>query len=136
MARASKKIGPLFPAVERKSDVGEEEIKADRQVTETEEEEKEEKKETHRPQEENLVDSEQTEEQDTGLFSKYKKREPKYKTHVPHNVRIPRELRQDIDRIAKRLGIPIHKNSGFLQQFTIDALKIHVDKAKRELGLK
>lgn len=131
MARASKKIGPLFP-VEKKPDVGEEENKAaEPQVVQTQEEKKE---EGRRPQEV-VMDNDPEEEQDNGLLSKYKKREPKYKTHVPHNVRIPRELRRDIDMIAKKLGIPIHKNSGFLQQFTIDALKVHVEKAKKELDL-
>ena len=129
MARASKKIGPLFP-VERKPDVGEEDNKAaEPQVVQTQEEKKE---EGRRPQEV-VMDNDLEEEQDNGLLSKYKKREPKYKTHVPHNVRIPKELRRDIDMIAKKLGIPIHKNSGFLQQFTIDALK--VEKAKKELDI-
>lgn len=131
MARASKKIGPLFP-VEQKPDESEEKNKtAEPQVVQTQEEKKE---EGRRPQEV-VMDNDLEEEQDNGLLSKYKKREPKYKTHVPHNVRIPKELRRDIDMIAKKLGIPIHKNSGFLQQFTIDALKVHVQKAKKELDL-
>jgi hypothetical protein len=134
MARASKKIGPLFP-VEQKPDESEEKNKtAEPQPVQTQEEEVEEKKEEgRRPRV--MMDNDPEEEQDNGLLSKYKKREPKYKTHVPHNVRIPKELRRDIDMIAKKLGIPIHKNSGFLQQFTIDALKVHVEKAKKELDI-
>lgn len=132
MARASKKIGPLFP-VEQGSDVKEKENSAaESQVFQSQEEQEEEKEKGRRLQEV-VMDDDQV--GDSGLLSKYKKREPKYKTHVPHNVRIPKELRRDIDMIAKKLGIPIHKNSGFLQQFTIDALKIHVEKAKKELDL-
>jgi len=67
-------------------------------------------------------------------LTKYKK-EPKYKTHVPHNIRIPREMRKDLEKIAKRLGIPLGKNTGFFQEFTIDALRPAIEKAKRELGI-
>lgn len=73
-------------------------------------------------------------EEQTGLVSKYKKRQPKYKTHKPLNVRIPISLRQDMDRIAKKLGHN-HPSSGFIQQFTIDALTVHVEKLKKELGI-
>lgn len=67
-------------------------------------------------------------------LTKYKK-VPKYKTHVPHNIRIPREMRKDLEKIAKKLGIPLGKNTGFFQEFTIDALRPAIEKAKRELGI-
>lgn len=128
MGRVSKKIGPLFPIEEPKSEIGEGEDKAEEPKEFSTD--KVEKKEDRHPQEVVLTDSDPD-----GLFSKYKKKQPKYKTHVAHNVRIPRELRKEIDAIAKKLGVSTNRNSGFLQQFTIDALKIHVEKAKKELDL-
>jgi hypothetical protein len=125
MARESKQIKPLFPMDDHK----EEKIKKDHQPKEvddrdsfTEENKQEDKKET---QHNNT----------TSLYSKYKKT-PKYKTHVPHNVRIPKGLRQEMERIARKLGVPLGKNSGFFQEFTIDALEAHVVRVKKELGMK
>lgn len=68
-------------------------------------------------------------------LTKYKKK-PKYETHVPHNIRIPKEMRQDMENIAKKLGIPLGKNTGFFQEFTIDALRPAIEAAKKELGIK
>lgn len=67
-------------------------------------------------------------------LAKYKKK-PKYQTYVAHNVRIPKEMRHDLEKIAKKLGIKLGKNTGFFQEFTIDALRIHIEKAKKELGI-
>jgi hypothetical protein len=71
----------------------------------------------------------------TGKYGKKYKKEPKYKTHVPHNVRIPKELRKEIERIGRKIGAPINKNSGFFQEFTIDALWKHVADVKKEEGI-
>lgn len=76
---------------------------------------------------------ERVEERKTSL-DKYK-RLPKYKTHVPHNIRIPIEMRKDLEKIAKKLGIPMGKNTGFLQEFTIDALRPAIERAKKELDI-
>jgi hypothetical protein len=80
------------------------------------------------------IDEDQKETENLSTLSKYKK-VPKYKTYVAHNVRIPKEMRSDLELIAKKLGIKLGKNTGFFQEFTIDALKIHIEKAKKELGI-
>ena len=67
-------------------------------------------------------------------LAKYKKK-PKYQTYVAHNVRIPKEMRRDLEMIARKLGIKLGKNTGFFQEFTIDALRVHIKKAKKELGV-
>jgi hypothetical protein len=67
-------------------------------------------------------------------LSKYKKR-PKYETHVAHNVRIPKQMRKDMENIAKKLGVPLRKNTGFFQEFTVDALRVAIENAKKELGI-
>lgn len=77
---------------------------------------------------------EETENLSAGTLAKYKKK-PKYQTYVAHNVRIPKEMRHDLEKIAKKLGIKLGKNTGFFQEFTIDALRTHIDKAKKELGI-
>lgn len=74
------------------------------------------------------------EDQVSSSLAKYKKK-PKYQTYVAHNVRIPKEMRHDLEKIAKKLGIKLGKNTGFFQEFTIDALRIHIEKAKKELGI-
>jgi hypothetical protein len=71
----------------------------------------------------------------TGKYGEKYKKEPKYKTHVPHNVRIPKELRKEIEKIGRKIGAPINKNSGFFQEFTIDALWKHVADVKKEEGI-
>ena len=76
----------------------------------------------------------QKETENLSALSKYKK-VPKYKTYVAHNVRIPREMRRDLEVIAKKLGIKLGKNTGFFQEFTIDALRVHIEKAKKELDI-
>lgn len=106
------------------------------QPVEVRESKAEQKEKDHHPRDqEEPADDGQVEEERTGLVGKYKKQQPKYKTHKPLNVRIPISLREDINRIAKKLG-HTHPNSGFIQQFTIDALTIHAEKLKKELGLK
>ena|SRR5690606_21795199 len=122
MARDSKEIKPLFPVIKK----GHQPEPVDDFIDESasaKEEKKEEKKEA--------INKNNT----TSQYSKYKKI-PKYKTHVPHNVRIPKELRQEMERIARKLGVPLGKNSGFFQEFTIDALEEHVKRVKEELNMK
>lgn len=113
MARGSNEIKPLFD--ERNK-------------------ENEEKKTIKKDQQLEGKTSTVGQEKVTSGLGKYKK-EPKYKTHVAHNIRIPKEMRSDLETIAKKLKIPLGKNTGFFQEFTIDALEVAIEQAKKELGI-
>jgi hypothetical protein len=100
----------------------------------------EQKEKDHPPQAEQPGDDpqepvKQEAKSETGNYSNKYKKIPKYKTHVAHNVRIPKELRKEMEQIGRKLGVPINKNSGFFQEFTIDALWKHVADVKKEEGI-
>lgn len=113
MARGSKEVKPLFD--DEPTDPKQDKSHLAAPIT---------TKKTEKDEKESIPSS----------LTKYKK-QPKYKTHVPHNIRIPKEMRRDLEKIAKKLGIPLGKNTGFFQEFTIDALRPAIEKAKKELGI-
>lgn len=125
MARGSNEVKPLF------GDGEEPKLKqmttSTNEAAKTDNEEQQSKKYTSDKHKEKKVTVPTT-------LSKYQK-QPKYKTHVPHNIRIPKEMREDLEKIAKKLRIPLGKNTGFFQEFTIDALRPAIEKAKKELGI-
>ncbi|MBD1373973.1 hypothetical protein IC620_16645 [Hazenella sp. IB182357] len=129
MGRKSKEIKPLFPEDKK------EEITEEQPVIEEKKETIEEKPKIVPQQDDKMAPSIEKEAAIKPSYAKYKKK-PKYETHVPHNVRIPKELRKEIEQIGKALKVPLSKNSGFFQDFTIDALQAHVDKVKSDLGIK
>ncbi|MBA4544300.1 hypothetical protein H1164_15720 [Thermoactinomyces daqus] len=122
-----KELGGLEEKTEEQKEQAKQEESANLPVSEKE-------KDPQPITEDQPVENKETEPKVSSSLSKYKKK-PKYETHVAHNIRIPREMRQDMEKIAKKLGIPLRKNTGFFQEFTIDALRPAIEKAKKELGI-
>jgi hypothetical protein len=122
MARNSKKIAPLFEEtkkIEQETSVPVEEIK----------------EEVEQPEAYTSDDTkalERLENEGGNYTEKYKKSKPKMETHIPFNTRIPKTLRDEIDKVAKYYT-GNRKNSGFLQEFTENALRAELEKAKQEM---
>lgn len=118
MARGSKEVKPLF------DDKSSQEDSVITSIQESKSKKNEEQSTSQRKEKKAVPSN----------LTKYQK-QPKYKTHVPHNIRIPKEMRADLEKIAKKLKIPLGKNTGFFQEFTIDALWPAIEKAKKDLDI-
>lgn len=76
---------------------------------------------------------EETESSDNDDYiQRYKKAKPKMETHQPFNTRIPKTLRKRIDAV-ERYYTGGRKNTGFLQEFTANALRAELEKAEKQM---
>jgi hypothetical protein len=127
-----EEVKEVQPPIERT-----EEIKTPEKVEEKEKDHQPEKsvepagddlKEEEPIQESKSMTDEDTEEFD--YFFEAKNWKSVTETHVPLNVRIPKELRKEMDRLKKAAG----NKKGFIQDFTIHALQKEVERLKKKIG--
>jgi hypothetical protein len=75
---------------------------------------------------------EEAEELEDDYIQRFKKAKPKMETHQPFNTRIPKTLRKRIDAV-ERYYTEGRKNTGFLQEFTANALRAELEKAEKQM---
>jgi hypothetical protein len=144
MARKNKEIVPLFGATPQgkitKNDpppVKEPEITIDDEKVETTVENQLEQQLEQQPTQEieteiEEYEIEETETTENNYIQRYKKAKPKMETHQPFNTRIPKTLRKRIDAV-ERYYTGGRKNTGFLQEFTANALRAELEKAEKQM---
>jgi hypothetical protein len=139
MPRPTKKIESLFttnpqgkisknndtPPPVKKPDIKVEDEKEETTVEQQPRQESE-------PKEEYEIEEEETEASGDDYIQRYKKAKPKMETHIPFNTRIPKTLRRRIDAV-ERYYTGGRKNTGFLQDFTENALRAELEKAEQQM---
>lgn len=124
--------GPKLPQVSfvPVEDIVEDETKIKEEETPSEHKIKLDPPEQTTPAEDDLV----TEiNQDISYLYELKKAKPKKETHTEMNVSIPKELRKEIDDLAKKI-VGNKKKSGFYQKFAINAFQNEIARLKLELS--
>jgi hypothetical protein len=74
----------------------------------------------------------ETESTNDDYIQRFKKAKLKMETHQPFNTRIPKTLRKRIDAVEKYYTGG-RKNTGFLQEFTANALRAELEKAEKQM---
>lgn len=139
MARKNKEIVPLFGATPQgkitKNDspqIKEPVITIDDEKEETKVENQPEQQPTQEPELEEEYEVVETESTDDDYIQRFKKAKLKMETHQPFNTRIPKALRKRIDAVEKYYTGG-RKNTGFLQEFTANALRAELEKAEKQM---
>lgn len=140
MARKTKQITPLFGTNTQgkvtKNDDTPPPVQEPDSILENEKEEttveyQQEEQPTQEPEleEYEVVETEST---DDDYIQRFKKAKLKMETHQPFNTRIPKTLRKRIDAVEKYYTGG-RKNTGFLQEFTANALRAELEKAEKQM---